>query len=83
MYTDDGVHCKTCNRWFHFNCIPETKEQVKEMEGDYICKEHNSSPSEADERNPKRTSRKTQKNENESHANDRIEQIKEKLGKMK
>ena len=38
-YTDNGIFCTKCQRWYHYTCIPESEDEVCILE-DYICQEH-------------------------------------------
>ena len=39
QYTESGVLCDKCKRWYHFSCIPEDEDQILLVES-YICADH-------------------------------------------
>ena len=39
-FTHDGVLCATCKRWYHYQCIPEKKNEIKKMKKGYQCQVH-------------------------------------------
>ena len=38
-YTENGVFCVVCRRWFHYTCVPEAEDEIHMIEN-YKCKEH-------------------------------------------
>ena len=38
-YTENGVFCVVCRRWFHYTCVPEAEDKIHLVK-DYKCKEH-------------------------------------------
>ena len=39
QYTENGVFCVACQRWYHFTCVPEAQDEIL-LVADYVCQEH-------------------------------------------
>ncbi len=39
MYTEEGIFCTKCKRWYIYQCMPDPRQKAEEM-GHYICSMH-------------------------------------------